>query len=155
MTELEKYHDLVIATIDYYLESQVSQIKTENFDSDSYYKKLKIETAEHFRKGRLTKLKQWFRDLTEQQIECRNFDFNKYLTEKTQYEIDIFKSYFERIEKTIEKEKITTDKQFYDLNILLDYFCQTKMDNTKIEKINKLIADYEQRKAKRIKKPNA
>lgn len=113
--ELKKYRDLVIATIDYYLENNIAKIKTPDFDSDEHYKRLKIQTDEHFQKGRITKLKQWFCDLTEMQVETGDLKFNKYLQDKTKYDIDIFKSYFQRVDKVIEKGKITTDNQFTTL----------------------------------------
>lgn len=154
--ELEKFRDLVLATLDYYLDNKEMQIKTADFDSVEHYKGLKKQTEEHYQKGRLTKLKQWFRDLTEMQIETVDLKFNKYLQEKTKYDIDIFKSYFQRVDKVIEKGRITTDNQFYDLNIMVDQLCQSEpVDNEKIEKLNRLLRDYEERKSKKIKKPTA
>lgn len=148
--ELQKYRDLVLATLDYYLENKVMQIKTADFDSDEHYKGLKIQTEEQYKKGRLTRLKQWFRDLTEMQIETGDLKFNKYLHDKTKYDIDIFKSYFQRVDKVIEKGKITTDNQFYDINIMVDQLCQTEpVDSEKIEILNRLLSEYEQRKTRK------
>jgi hypothetical protein len=154
--ELQKYRDLVLATLDYYLDNKETQIKTADFDSIEHYKGLKTQTEDHFQKGRLTRLKQWFRDLTEMQVETGDLKFNKYLQDKTKYETDIFKSYFERVDKVIEKGKITTDNQFYDINMLVDQLCQTEpVDNRKIEILNNLLANYEQRKLRQTRKPNA
>ena len=154
--ELQKYRDLVLATLDYYLDNNETQIKTADFDSIEHYKGLKTQTEDHFQKGRLTRLKQWFRDLTEMQVETGDLKFNKYLQDKTKYETDIFKSYFERVDKVIEKGKITTDNQFYDINMLVDQLCQTEpVDNRKIEILNNLLANYEQRKLRQTRKPNA
>jgi len=148
--ELQKYRDLVLATLDYYLENKVMQIKTADFDSDEHYKGLKIQTEEQYKKGRLTRLKQWFRDLTEMQIETGDLKFNKYLQDKTKYDIDIFKSYFQRVDKVIEKGKIMTDNQFYDINIMVDQLCQTEpVDSEKIEILNRLLSEYEQRKTRK------
>lgn len=153
--ELKKYRDLVIATIDYYLKNNFGKVNNTDFDYDEHYKKLKIQTVEHFQKGRLAKLKQWFHDLTEPQIETSNLNFNRYLKEKTKYDIDLFKSYFDRVDKIIEKGKITTDKQFYDLSLLVDKLCQLEtLDQEKIKVINKLLMDYELKKQK-TKKPSA
>lgn len=58
--ELVKYRDLVLATLDYYIDNKEMQIKTADFDSTEHYKGLKTQTAEHYQKGRLTRLKQWF-----------------------------------------------------------------------------------------------
>ena len=154
--ELVKYRDLVFATLDYYIENKEMQIKTADFDSTEHYKGLKTQTAEHYQKGRLTKLKQWFRDLTEMQVETSDLKFNKYLQDKTKYEIDIFKSYFQRIDNVIEKGKITTDNQFYDIKMMVDQLCQNEpVDNNKIEILNRLLSEYEQRKSRQTRKPTA
>ena len=148
--ELTKYRDLVLATLDYYLDNKVMQIKTDDFDSTEHYKGLKIQTEEHYQKERLTRLKQWFRDLTEMQVETGDLKFNKYLQDKTKYDIDIFKSYYQRIDKVIEKGKITTDNQFYDITMMVDQLCQTEpVDNKRIEILNRLLREYEQRKTRK------
>jgi hypothetical protein len=91
-----------------------------------------------------------FRDLTEMQIETRDFKFNKYLKDRTSFDIDIFEAYFKRIEKVVEKGKITTDNQFYDINMMIDHLCQcTPVDNQKIDYLNQLIADYEARRSRK------
>ena len=153
--ELIKYRDMVLVTIDYYLDNQLIKTKTDDFDSVDYYKSLKIQTEEHFQKGRLGRLKQWFRDLTEMQIECGDLKFGQYLRDKTHSDIDIFKSYFQRVDKIIEKGKITTDNQFYDINLTVDQLCQVQpVDENKIEILNKLLLEYEQRKSRQTKKTN-
>jgi len=130
------------------------QIKTADFDSDQHYEQLKIQTKEHFEKGRLTRLKQWFRDFTEGAVEGGDLKLNKYLQDNTKYDIDIFKSYFLRVEKVIEKGKITTDNQFYDLSIMVDQLCQSEpVDIEKIGIVNKLLANYEQKKSRQASKP--
>lgn len=154
--ELIMYRDLVLATLDYYVDNKEMQIKTADFDTTEHYNGLKTQTAEHYQKGRLTRLKQWFRDLTEMQVETGDLKFNKYLRDKTKYDIDIFKSYFQRIDKIIEKRKITTDNQFYDINKMVDQLCQTEpVDNEKIEILNRLLSEYEQRKSLQTRKTTA
>src|SRR5215213_7483093 len=128
-------------------------IKTVDFDSTEHYNGLKTQTEEHFQKGRLSTLKQWFQDLTEMQVETRDLKFNKYIQEKTGYDIDIFKSYYQRVDKVIKNGKITTDNQFYDIGLMVDQLCQIEpVDNEKIEILNKLLRDYEQRKSPQTKK---
>ena len=148
--ELIKYRDLVLATIDYYLDNQLMKIKSADFDSTEHFKSLKLQTQEHFEKGRLTRLKQWFRDMTEMQVETGDLKFNKYLQDRTQYDIDIFQSYFQRIDKIIEKGKITTDNQFYDINSVVNQLCQSEpVDKDRIEKLNGLLLNYESRKSRK------
>ena len=48
--ELEKFRDLVLATLDYYLDNKEMQIKTADFDSVEHYKGLKKLTEEHYQK---------------------------------------------------------------------------------------------------------
>jgi hypothetical protein len=145
--ELVKYHDLVLATLDYYIENEIMEIKTPDFDSTLHFQSLKTKAIEHFAKGRLTKLKQWFRDLTEMQIETRDLNFNTYLRNKTGLDIDIFQDYLERINKIIERGKIMTDNQFYDVKNMVDHLCQADpVDHKQIDILNKLLIDYEQKK---------
>jgi len=154
--ELKKYRDLVIATIDYYLDNNLMKIKTADFDSVEHFKSLKIQAEDYHDKGRLAKLKQWFRDMTEIQLETKDLKFNKYLQDKTKYDIDIFKSYFQRIDKIIAKGKITTDSQFYNINSMVDQLCQIQpVDENRINLLNKLLGDYEDRKNLSAKKTNA
>ncbi len=76
--------------------------------------------------------------------------FREFGQEKTNYDIDIFKSYFQHVDKIIEKGKITTDNQFYAINIMVDQLCQTEpVDNEKIEILNRLLSEYEQRKTRK------
>jgi len=145
--ELAKYRDLILATLDYYIENRIMEIKTADYDSTIHFQSLKTQTIDHFEKGRLTKLKQWFRDLSEMQIETRDLKFNTYLRNKTGLDIDIFQDYFKRINKLIERGKITTDNQFYDVRNMVDHLCQTDpVDHKQIEILNKLLIDYEQKK---------
>ncbi|MGJ7032556.1 hypothetical protein [Niabella hirudinis] len=154
--ELQKYRDLVLGTLDYYIDYTELHIKTPDYDSIEHYKGLKTQTEEHYRKGRLTRLKQWFRDLTEMQVETGDLKFNKYLQDKTKYDIDIFKSYFQRADQIIGKGKITTDNQFYEINIMVNQLCQTvPVDNNKIKTLNRLLSEYEQRKSRQTRKPTA
>lgn len=53
--ELVKYRDLVLATLDYYIDNKEMQIKTADFDSTEHYIGLKTQTTEHYQKGRLTR----------------------------------------------------------------------------------------------------
>ena len=148
-SQLIKYRELVLATIDYYLDNQLMKIKSVDFDSTEHFKSLKLQTQELYKKGRLTRLKQWFRELTEMQIETGDLKFNKYLQDRTHSDIDIFKSYFQRIDEIIEKGKITTDHQFYDINSLVNQLCQSEpVDKERIEKLNGLLLNYEKRKSR-------
>jgi hypothetical protein len=147
--ELVKYRELVLAALDFYIEMFQKPIQTQYGvrDRTKHYRELKLKAEEQFQKGRLTVLKQWFRDITEIPIESRNLKFNQFLREKTNYDIDIFKSFHLHIDKIIEKGKITSDNQFYDVTIAINYLCQSEgVDQEKIKILDKIRSEYEQRR---------
>jgi len=83
------------------------------------------------------------------QIETVDLKFNRYLQDKTKYELNIFESYFQRVEKIVEKGKITSDKQFYNIDIMVNQLSQTlPVDDKKIVTLNRLLGAYEQKKRK-------
>ena len=94
--------------------------KTADFDPDQYFQSLTINATEHYQKGRLATLKRWFRDLIEMQVATHDTKFNAYLRARTNYDIDIFQHFFQRIVKIITKGKITTDAQYYDVKLLME-----------------------------------
>lgn len=148
--ELVKYRKLILAAVDYSLEYHVPHMKQEGFDFVAHWKSIKEQAEEHFRKGRLTMLKNWFRDLIEMQLEEGDLKFNQFLIDRTGYDIDIFKAYNQRIERIIAKGKITTDHQYYEINQMVDQLCQmTPTDSAKIEVLNKMLAEYSSRKMER------
>lgn len=137
--ELKKYRDLVLATIDYY----IVHLAFNNEMKDEYIR-LKTQTEKYYSKRKLTILKNWFKDLTSDFIEDRDFGFNEYLIKTTNYDIDIFESYFKRIEKIIEKDQIKTDSQFYELKNYVDYLIQNNnSDKVLIQRINELLLRFE------------
>lgn len=141
--ELTKYHALAVATIDYYLENHLTDIKAADFDSDNYYAMLKIQAQDLFQKGKLSQLKQWFRDFTEMLIEEPDFNFNTYLREKTGYEIDLLKSFYDRIDKIVNRGKITSHNQYYEINVMIEQLIQVQpIDKDKIKVLNNLLAGY-------------
>lgn len=152
--EILKYRDLVLASIDYFIDHKKMQVKTGDFDSVLHFNELKRQAEEQYQKGKLPKLKQWFRDLAEMPLEEGDIMFGKYLQEKTNYDIDIFAAYFRRVDAVIAKGKITTDNQYYDISAVVDRLCQSELkEMERIEALNKLLAEYEQRKPRRKKIP--
>ena len=80
-------------------------------------------------------------------IEERDFKFNQYLKENTGYDMDIFKSYYGRVNTIIKKGKIISDEQFYEISLLVDQLSQTEpVDNQRIQIINELLLEYQKRK---------
>jgi len=148
--ELVKYRDLNLAALEYKTSLFFPADRDIPEELVAYHKSLPAKVHELFEKGQLTKLKQWFRDFTEGIIEARDLKFDQYLKEKTGYDVSVFKSYEDKITRIIAKGKITTDNQFYDVGILVNELCQTqRQDTEKIELLNSMLREYEQRKAMR------
>jgi hypothetical protein len=146
--ELKKYMALVMATIDYTLDAMEQTPALMN-QLSSHFESMKAQAEEHFKRGRLTVLKQWFRDLTEGQIETRDFKFNQYLRDKTGYDVDIFESYFQRINKIIQRGKIVSVNEFYDCNMMVNELSQTQpLDEEKIATLNRLLFEFEEKKGR-------
>ena len=141
--ELKKYHDLNLATLDYL--TTTIKIKTNEFDSVQYYKSLKTLVIESFEKGRLTKLKQYFRDLTEMFRETADFEFTNFIMETTGYEINLHEKFEKRILKILERQKIITTKEYRDVLVKVDYLCQSKtQDLNQINELNAMLIKFDQ-----------
>ena len=149
-TELKKTRDILLATLDYTIEFyNKSDQKLDGLNPLDHLNKLKIQTEEHYQKRRLTKLKQWLRDMTEMPREVGDLSFTTFIKNKTGYDFDIFSDFNKRIEKIITKNKITTEYQWRDVQSMVDFLCQSEpVDKTKIEILNKLLIDYEDRLSK-------
>ena len=144
--ELEKYRDLNLATLDYYIESPLLKIKTDDFDSDQHYKSLKPVVEENFQKGRLTRLKQWFRDLTEMMVENEDFEFNEFIKNRTGYIVDINSKFIKRIERIIKREKIKTEEEYRDILIMVDNLSQQQtLEKPKLDLLNSMLLEFDNR----------
>jgi len=147
--ELTMYRDLILATLDYHIENKIMGINGYDQIFTSHFNLLRTQALDHFEKGRLSILKQWFRDLTEIVIESRDLSFDSYIKDKTGLDIDIFQKYQERINRVIDKGRITTANQFYDIRIMVDHLSQRDpVDYKQIAILNNLLTKYEQKKTK-------
>jgi len=142
-SELKRYKDILLATLDYHIERSKG-INYGEFDLAAHFKQLKQETEENYKKGRLSRLKQWLRDMTEGQRETGDLGYGRYIKEKTGYDIDIFGSFQKRIGKIIERKRIKTENEYRDVMTMVDNLChQTPVDKNKIDLLNNLLIDFD------------
>jgi hypothetical protein len=142
--ELDYYRDLVIATLDYCIDSPDFLIQTSDFDSKKHFESCKLQTVDYYNKGRLSILKQWFRDLTEPMREGRDFEFIKYIKERTGHQIDLFADFDTRIQKIVDSKKIKTANEYRDILSKVDYLCQFESDKQhEIDLLNSLLIDFD------------
>jgi hypothetical protein len=144
--ELTKLRELNQATLDYNI-ALYSRQPIKGYDPTENYWKLKNLVDEHYQAGRLTLLRQWFRNFTEMFHEEGGFEYSRYIKEKTGYDVDILKSLYQRIDKVFAKGKITTDNQYRDIMSLLNNLPEAEnLAENKREQLNQLVLDYETRK---------
>ncbi len=127
--ELERVKTILLATLDYHLQTD-EKIITEDFNSDKHFEDLKMETLQKFQKGQLSTLKQWLRDFTEKPRETRDFEYVKYIKETTGIDFDIFEAFKNRIDKIIARRRITSAPQYYDAMEMINYLCLTQSEDT-------------------------
>ena len=157
--ELKRHRDILLATLDYFIDRSAS-IKYDGFDSVEHFKHLKQQTEEHFQKARLTRLKQWLRDMTAEPRETGDLNFDRYIKEKTGYDIDIFDNFHRRIDKIIERKKIKSENEYRDVLAMVDNLCQqTPVDEYKIDILNNLLIDFDDKISgiktpKKLRKPS-
>lgn len=142
-SELQRYRDILLATLDYFIDRSKG-VNYREFDPTVHFQQLKEQTEEHYQKGRLTRLKQWLRDMTEEPRETGDLSFGRYIKETTGYDIDIFGSFQKRIDKIIERKRIKTENEYRDVLAMVDNLCQqTPVDQDKIDLLNNLLIDFD------------
>jgi hypothetical protein len=143
--ELKRHRDILIATLDYSIDRfRTANLKFEEYDPIAHFEQLKHQTEEHYSKGRLTRLKQWLRDMTEEPRETGDLSFGRYIKEKTGYDIDIFSNFQKRIDKIIERKKIKTENEYREVLAMVDNLCQqSPVDEHKIDILNNLLIDFD------------
>lgn len=142
-SELRRHRDILLATLDYLIE-RFEGINYGEFNAIAHFQQLKEQTEENYQKGRLTLLKQWLRDMTEEPREARDLSFGRFIKEKTGYDIDIFDSFQKRINKIIERKRIKTENEYRDVHAMVDNLCQQdSIDQDKIDLLNNLLIDFE------------
>ncbi len=146
-SELIKYLEITLATLDYSILSKEMHIETADFSSKKYFENFKKHVKKAYEQGKLTTLKQWFRDLTEVYRETEDLKFNDFIQDKTGYEINIHERFDKRISKIIARQKIKTANEYRDILSKLDYLTQVENPNEElIEKLNILLIEFKKRK---------
>jgi hypothetical protein len=83
-SELKRHRDILLATIDYLLERTAGSFICDQFDTVAeYYQQAKRQTEKYYQKGRLDRLQQKLRSMTENQRHRGDLNFGSYIKEKT------------------------------------------------------------------------
>ena len=150
---LREFNDqgkILIATMEYDMKYG-NHFKHEGFDSKKHLEELLELAREAIAKRRLAQVKNWLRDFTEERED--DIGLHNYIFKRTGLQIDLREKLLKRIEKTIERGRINTNNQLYDVMNEIDFLCQQeKPDEKRISILNSLVLDYEKRIENRAKK---
>ncbi len=137
--ELAKFRDLLIATINFSIDSFSSTSSKKN-SFTKHFETIREQTIDLYEKGNLEELKALFTDQTEMYKEDLDRDFNTYLIEVTGYDMDLFDGFFTRVEKVMKAEKIANSDERDDLNRYLEYLEDAEVQNEEeIQKVKSLL----------------
>lgn len=144
-SELDRHRIIVLAAIDYFIKRSRG-INYGEPGPTTNYEHLKKRAEDHYQKNRLSQLKQWLLDLTEEFRETGDLAFDQYIKEKTGYDLDIFGSFQDRIGKVIKRKRIKTENEYRDVLAMVDNLCQQMpVDQDKIDVLNSLLIDFDER----------
>jgi hypothetical protein len=143
--ELNWHRDVLLATLEYFIE-HYEKSDNKRLDFKSHFLNLEVLVAEHFRKGRLTTLKQWFYDLTEGPRETGDLNYGRYIKEKTGHEVNIFQRFESRIAKVVERKKILTKNEYRDVSLMVDHLSQqTPLNENMVDTLNQLLLNFDKK----------
>lgn len=141
--DLEKYHTIVLATIDYLKESLERSFIFDGIDSVAeYYHEQKIQTEKNFEQRRLDRLQKRLISLTKGLLHKVDLNFSTYIKEKTGYEVDIFDDLRKRTEVIITQGKISNQKDLNDVSNALELYKQILNEEEKVKKLEDLIVKH-------------
>ena len=134
--DLEKYYNLLLATLNYLSELNDRSFIYDDIDPVAeYYQEQKQQTEQNFQQRRLDRLRKRFTSLTKGLENSIDLKFSTYIKEKTGYEIDIFEDLNRRLEVILTKEKIFNQQDLNDVLKALELYKQRSIEEDKIQKL--------------------
>lgn len=137
--ELAKYRDLLIATINFSIDS-FSTTSSKKNSFTKHFETIREQTIDMYEKGDLEGLQALFTDQTEMYKEDLDREFNTYLIEVTGYDMDLFDGFFKRIDTVLERGKIKDSEERDDLKRYLELLEDAdEQDEEEIVKVNEML----------------
>lgn len=142
-SELKKYRDIILATIDYKLGKTAGSMIYDGFGPVAdYYLQQKQQTEKYYQNDRIDRLKQKFQSMTETLMRRGDLNFDKYIKEKTDYETDIFENLQLRIEQIIEQKEIKNQNDYSDVIAIQSLHKQIPTEQEKFDILNNLLHNF-------------
>ncbi len=137
--ELAKYRDLLIATINFSIDS-FSTTSSKKNSFTKHFETIREQTIDMYEKGDLEGLQALFADQTEMYKEDLDREFNTYLIEVTGYDMDLFDGFFKRIDAVLERGKIKDAEERDDLKRYLELLEDAdEQDEEEIVKVSEML----------------
>ena len=149
--EILKYRQMIEAGLDYLIESiqQKSVIPSNEQHKDvaavmlDEFKRLKIEARSV--QG-LSKLKNWFKSISEWPIEEGDVNYELYIKRQTGHDPNVFGSLQRRVEKIRLSGIVKTESQYRDVQLLLNLLFGDNAEDSRIAELDTLLWTYKPRR---------
>lgn len=152
--ELDKYREIIFATIDHTIQKEASQLKPEENEYSTNFHRLWKEHIElQYQSKDLKKLKKSLDTVTFIYKVTGDLDFLKYIKEKTGFDFDLFGNIQERIDKIIARGWVANQKETMDIATMIQLYRKTGLGQENAHVLHNLIMAF--RDAERKKKNKA
>ena len=153
-TELIRHRDIILAAIDYIVAAiDWDEIAEHREIINEHYARQKRQTEKYLRDRRLDRLQQKLENLIKGPQGRGDFDFEKYIKQKTGYELDIFEKIRKRTDNILEIGHVRDAKDLHDVAILFIAYGKNPEYQNKLDKLKVLLIAYGERKQKKPQKP--
>lgn len=148
--ELQRHHDILLATLQYLLEKTAGRVKVGQLDPVAvYFQEVELRVARQFRKGNLKGLQKLLRETTEGLRSGGDLDYSGYIKEKTGHHIDLFGNLGASVDKILRQKMIRNRNEHLDASAQFHIYRQTPGQEEHREALARLLNDFEARQGRR------
>ena len=142
--ELDKYRDILFATIDFRIEKEAGLLKPGQVDySRNFHRLWREQVEQQYQTNGLAKLKKSLENLTVIYKITGDIDFVKYIKEKTGYNYDLFGNIYERIDTILARKKIANRKERKDVATMIELYRRTSIGQENAHVLHNMCIDYD------------
>ena len=145
-SELQRYRDILLATIDYLLDRFGGSFVVDQLDMTAeFYTQQKAQTLKNYKQRRLDRLQQRLKSLTKALQNEVDLNFATHIKEKTGFELDLFEDLKKRVDHILTLNEIRSEQELYDISTWLRYRQQESADGEVVDKLKVLLSNYHNR----------
>lgn len=149
-SELEKFRNILLATLDYLDDKFGESIVYDDFSPIAeYYQQERRQTEKYFKERRLDRLEQKFETLKQSLINRVEIEFSDYLRSTTGYEIDIFEELKNSIELILSQNEIGNQQELMDIFKMIDLLEKTGSQNNQLTKLKNILSTADEISSKK------